>query len=115
MFMQSDIQTAPASKAMFWTGLVMSVVPSIFLLMDGVMKLFKPDFVVKATVELGYPEGVIVGLGIVLVVSTIFYLFPPTAVPGAIRLPAFRAGPVPTLVRWGQGPFPAPSRSLSSA
>src|SRR5438132_8001668 len=106
MFMQSDIKTAPISHAMLWTGLVMIVVPSIFLIMDGVMKLFKPDFVVKATVELGYPESVIVGLGIVLVVSTILYLIPPTAVLGAILLTGYLGGAVASHVRLEQGAFP---------
>jgi hypothetical protein len=32
---------------------------ALFLLVDGAMKLVKPEPVVKATVELGYPESVI--------------------------------------------------------
>jgi DoxX-like family len=67
----SDAHTAPASKGRVWAGRVMSALPALFLLMDGVMKLIKPDFVVQATVELGYPETVIVGLGVVLLVCTV--------------------------------------------
>src|SRR5262249_57284944 len=59
--MQSDVQTAPGSKGMLWTGRIMSAIPALFLLVDGVGKLVKPEPVVEATVRLGYPESVIVG------------------------------------------------------
>jgi hypothetical protein len=44
------------SNANRWTGLVMSGLPALFLLVDGVMKLFKPAVVVDTTVQLGFPE-----------------------------------------------------------
>ena len=43
----------------------MSALPALFLILDGVMKLVKPEPVVEATVQLGYDESVIVGLGII--------------------------------------------------
>jgi len=46
------------------------------------MKLFKPPVVVEATVKLGYPESVIIGIGVVLLVSTLLYLVPRTAILG---------------------------------
>ena len=61
----------------------MSGLPALFLLVDGVMKLFKPPIVVEATVELGYPESVIVGLGVTLLTSTLLYLIPRTSILGA--------------------------------
>jgi hypothetical protein len=45
--------------------------PALFLLVDGAMKLVKPDVVVKTTVGLGYAETVILPLGIVLLACTI--------------------------------------------
>jgi DoxX-like family len=68
------------------------------------MKLMKPAFVVQATVELGYPESVIIGLGVVLLVCTILYLIPGTAVLGAILLTGYLGGAVATHVRTG-GPL----------
>ena len=56
------------SKASLWAGRIVSGLTALFLLLDGVMKLFKPAFVVEATVRLGYLESVIILLGIVLVV-----------------------------------------------
>jgi hypothetical protein len=83
----------------------MSGLPALFLLVDGAMKLVKPEFVVKATVELGYAESVILPLGVVLVACTILYLIPRTAVLGAILLTGYLGGAVATHVRAGQGAF----------
>jgi DoxX-like family len=58
----------------------MSAAPSLFLLVDGAMKLAKPAVVVEATVRLGYPESVIPYLGIVLIACTAIYLVPATYV-----------------------------------
>ena len=103
---QSDAETAPISKGKLWTGRIMSALPALFLLVDGVMKLFKPAVVVEATVKLGYPESTILPIGIVLTVCTIIYLIPRTAVLGAILLTGYLGGAVATHVRVGEGLFP---------
>jgi hypothetical protein len=82
-----------------WAGIVVSAIPILFLLMDAVGKLFKPPMVVDATVELGYPESVIVPLGIILLISTLLYAFPKTAIIGAILLTGYLGGAVATHVR----------------
>jgi DoxX-like family len=104
--MTIDHQTARTSTKMLWAGRILSALPALFLLFDGAMKLVKPEFVVKATVELGYPESVIVGLGIVLLACTVVYLIPQTAVLGAILLTGYLGGAVATHVRAGDGLFP---------
>ncbi len=101
----SVTQMAPVSKGRLWTSRIMSALPALFLLMDGVMKLAKPEFVVKATVQLGYPERVIFGLGIVVLVCVILYLIPRTAVLGAILLTGYLGGAVATHVRVGDPLF----------
>jgi hypothetical protein len=104
--MNANTPTTAVSKSALWTGRVMSTLPALFLLLDGVMKLVKPDPIVKATVELGYPESVILGLGIVLTASTLLYAIPRTAVLGAILLTGYLGGAVATHVRVGGGAFP---------
>jgi len=84
--MASDARLPSGSPVTLWAGRTMSALPALFLLVDGAMKLVKPEPVVKATVELGYPEGVLFGLGMVLLACTILYLIPRTAVLGAILL-----------------------------
>lgn len=88
-----------------WAGRIMSGLPALFLLMDGIMKLFKPPVVVQATVELGYPESVIFGLGLTLLASTLLYLIPRTSVLGAILLTGYLGGAVATHVRVGGPAF----------
>jgi DoxX-like protein len=95
---------SPSNKRVLWAGRIISILPALFLLLDGILKLVKPPVVVEATVKLGYPENVIVAIGIVLVVCTILYLIPRTAVLGAILLTGHLGGAVATQVRAG-GPF----------
>jgi hypothetical protein len=104
--MQSNSQTAPISRKLLWTGRIISALPVLFLLIDGVMKLFKPAVVVEATIQLGYPEGVILGLGIVLIACTVLYIIPKTSVLGAILLTGYLGGAVATHVRVSEGLFP---------
>ena len=93
-----------SNKSSLWAGRILSALPVLFLLLDGVMKIVKPAFVVEATVQLGYPESVIVALGVVLIACTILYLIPRTAVLGAILLTGYLGGAVATHVRVG-GPL----------
>ena len=103
--MQSATRSSSVSNKQLWLGRTMSAMPALFLLVDGAMKLVKPEVVIKATVELGYAESVIVPLGIVLLTCTILYLVPRTAVLGAILLTGYLGGAVATHVRAGQGLF----------
>lgn len=97
--MNTELQAGSVSRGALWTGRVLSILPALFLLLDGVMKLFKPEPVVTATTELGFPEEVIVPLGCVLIVCTVLYLVPRTTVPGAILLTGYLGGAVATHVR----------------
>ena len=99
--MQPDNESAPISKKRLWAGRIVSGLPALFLLVDGVMKLIKPAPVVEGTVKLGYSENVIVPLGIVLLVCTVLYLIPRTAILGAILLTGYLGGAVATHVRVG--------------
>ena len=103
--MQSNDGTVPVSNARLWRGRIASGIPALFLLVDGAMKLAKPTVVVDTTVQLGYPESVIVSLGIVLLAPTILYLIPRTAVLGAILWTGYLGGAVATHVRVGGGAF----------
>ncbi len=92
-------------KGKLWAGYILSALPAIFLLLDAIGKLFKPQAVITGTVELGYQESVIVPLGILLLVCTIVYLIPQTAVLGAILLTGYLGGTVATHVRIGNPIF----------
>ena len=93
------------SKGTLWASRIVSGFVALFFLFDGAMKLVKPEFVVKETVRLGYRESTIVPIGVVLIVCTILYLIPRTAVLGAILLTAYLGGAVATHVRAGEPVF----------
>jgi hypothetical protein len=96
---------ASISKKQLWAGRILSGLPAAFMLFDGGMKLFKPAPVVKATLQLGYAESVIVGLGLVLLASTLLYLIPKTALLGAVLLTGYLGGAVASNIRAGQPVF----------
>jgi hypothetical protein len=100
--MQADREI---SKGTLWAGRIISGLPALFLLVDGAAKLVKPAPVVEATVGLGYPESVIIPIGVVLIVCTILYLIPKTSVLGAILLTGYLGGAVATHVRTGESLF----------
>src|SRR5882757_8955819 len=104
--MQEVAQPNLVSKGALWGGRIMSWLAALFMLMDGIMKLFKPAFVVTETVRLAYSEASIVPLGVVLTLCTILYLVPRTAVLGAILLTGYLGGAVATHVRLFEGWFP---------
>jgi hypothetical protein len=84
-----------------WAGRVVSGVPALFLLVDGGMKLFRPPVVVETTRQLGYPESVLVGLGLVLLASTLLYLVPRTSILGAVLLTGYLGGAAASQLRIG--------------
>jgi hypothetical protein len=103
--MQASAQPAPVSTKKLWAGIIISALPALFLLFDGVMKLIKPPIAVETTVQLGYQESVILPLGIVLLACTVVYLIPRTSVLGAILLTGYLGGAVATNVRVGNPLF----------
>jgi hypothetical protein len=104
--MQPTVQPTSISKGALWGGRIVSGLAALFMLLDGVMKLFKPAAVVKATTDLGYSESIIVPIGLVLIVCTVLYIIPRTAVLGAILLTGYLGGAVATQVRANAGWFP---------
>ena len=104
--------SATISKKSLWTGRILSTLAVLFFLMDSIMKLWKPVFVVEATEKLGYPASTIVGIGLALLISTLLYVVPRTSLLGAVLITGYLGGAVATQVRvedWAN----VPSRSFS--
>jgi hypothetical protein len=97
--MTSDTKTAPVPKAMLWTGWILGILPSLLLLLSGTMKLTKSEGVMQMFEHLGYPEQLVLVLGVVEVGCTLVYLIPRTAVLGAILLTGYLGGAVATHAR----------------
>lgn len=103
--MSTEMNARPVSTAELWTGRVLSYLASLFLLLDGVMKLVKPEPVMQAVAELGFPESALTPIGCVLIGCTLLYLIPPTSVLGAILLTGYLGGAVATHVYVKHGAF----------
>ena len=98
----ADSTPAPRRGAMFWAGWVLTVLLSLMLAMGGVMNVTRSETAVKGLNQYGYPLSALVPLGVVLLVSVGLYLFPRTAVLGAILLTGWLGGAVNTHVRAGE-------------
>ena len=90
------------SKKMVWAGRVVSVPPVLLLLFSASMKLMKVPQAVEGFAKYGYPAGAVPGLGIVELACTLAYVFPPTAVLGAILLTGYLGGATATHLRAGE-------------
>ena len=97
--MSTISQTDSHSKTMLVAGWVMSGLTVLFMLFDGITKLAMEHHVVEATTQIGYPVDVIRPLGSILLVCTILYAIPRTAIFGAILLTGFLGGAVASKVR----------------
>ena len=106
--MDSGTQAAPVSKKMLWAGRIMSALPVLMLLFSAVGKLAKPAAVVQGFAQFGYPENLLLPLGIVELLCTLIYLIPRTSVLGAILLTGYLGGATATHVRIGDPSFITP-------
>ncbi len=99
--MSSEPAPVQVSNKLRWAGWIVSVLPVLIFVMSGVMKLRKPPEVVEEFTRLGYDPNLALGLAIVELGCTAIYVFPRTAVLGAILLTGYLGGAVATHVRVG--------------
>jgi len=88
-------------KSRVWAGRIMTGLTILFLLMDAVMKILKLQIAVVGTVDLGYPESEVAGIGAVLLGCLLLYAIPKTSILGAILLTGYLGGAVATHLRIG--------------
>ena len=103
--MSTTDQSPPPSKAMLWTGRIISIVPCLLLIMSAVMKLTRSAAAIKGFGELGWPVSMALPLGILELSCVVLYLIPQTAVLGAILLTGYMGGAIATHLRLEQAPF----------
>jgi hypothetical protein len=84
---------------MLWAGRIISALLVLFMLFDGTIKVIKAAPAVEGTVRLGYPESVIVPIGVVALLCTVLYAIPRTSILGAILLTGYFGGATATQVR----------------
>ena len=98
--MPSEPQT-PVSKKTLWIGRIISALPVLMLLFSGVLKLLKPPSVVQGVAHFGYPESLMLPIGILEIACAAVYAIPRLSVLGAILITGYLGGATATNVRVG--------------
>src|SRR5215813_12579898 len=97
--MQPQNEVGVTSKAKLWTGRVITFFTVAFLLFDTMVKVLNLPVAVEGTVRLGYPAKLVMCIGIVELICLGAFLYPRTAVLGAILLTGYLGGATATQVR----------------
>ena len=85
-------------------GWILTILPSMLLLMSASMKFIKPNDFEEGIKQMGWEPATMFYIGIVELASVVIYLISRTAVLGAIFIVAYMGGAVATNVRVGD-PF----------
>ncbi len=101
------MHTQVSSKRL-WAGRIISALAALLLLASGMMKLLKLTAVIVGMAHYGYPEHLILYIGVLEVGCTIVYLIPRTAILGAVLMTAYLGGATATNVRVGDPSFIGP-------
>ncbi|MEO6189933.1 MAG: DoxX family protein [Saprospiraceae bacterium] len=91
--MKSNIQINNTSK---WVSYILQGIVALMFTMAAVNNILHTEMAVNGAKEFGYSSDSILWLGIILIISTIFYVIPKTNVLGAILLSAWLGGGVAT-------------------
>jgi hypothetical protein len=99
--MSTLAETAPVPKSALWLGRVLSGLVTLFLLLDGGMKLVPLSVVTETMDRIGYgsSETLARSLGVITLVCTVLYAVPPTSILGAILLTGYLGGAMASHVR----------------
>lgn len=87
------------SKKKIWFGWIISGLCILFMLVDAIMKIAKTAPSMQGSAQLGWPGDSVQGIGILLLICTILYIIPRTAVPGAVLLTGYLGGAIAIMVR----------------
>jgi DoxX-like family len=105
--MPTSAETAPISKPALWTGRVLSGLVTLFLLLDGGMKLVPLSVVTETMDKIGYgsSESLARSLGFITIACSVLYAIPPTSILGAILLTGYLGGAMASHLRIGSPLF----------
>lgn len=93
------------SNKMKWSGYALSGLVTLFLLMDATMKLLQLPIVAETGLALGWPAATAFPLGVILLICTLLYAWPRTAILGAILLTGYLGGAIASHIRIGNPLF----------
>ena len=95
------------SRGKVWTGRLLTGLTVLFLLFDAVGKLIRPAPapIAQAFARLEFPLSLVTAIAVLLLIATITYAIPRTAVLGAVLLTGYLGGAVAIQFRAGSPPF----------
>lgn len=101
--MTSITDTAPAagSRPMVWAGRTLTALATLFMAFDITIKLIDLPIVRETMVQLGYPPELGPTIGAIELVCLLLYLYPRTAVLGAVLFTGVMGGAIATHMRIG--------------
>ena len=105
--MQDDAPKNAVSKGALWAGWVISALPVLLMGCGSVFMLADPGPLIKTLVALGYAPDLVRPIACVELACVILYVFPRTAILGAILMTGYLGGATASHVRAGQ-PFYLP-------
>ena len=96
-----NTETRSNSKAMYWVGWVLGVLPALLLILSGLFKVSGAggDEAVREVARLGWTPPLMGTIGILEILVAVIYLIPRTAVLGAILTTGYMGGAIATHVR----------------
>src|SRR5215472_8523349 len=103
--MNSVTEMKTISKKMIWTGRIVSGLPVLLILFGSIVKLMHTAQIVEGFRKAGYPEHLILVVGVIELICCLVYLVSPTRVLGAILLTGLLGGATATTVRIGDPTF----------
>jgi len=95
------------SASRLWTARLLGGLLVLFLLFDGITKVFKERHVLEAFERLGIPVSLAPEIGLIVLVCAVAYAIPRTRILGAILVTGLLGGAVATHVRAGSPVFEA--------
>jgi Mn2+/Fe2+ NRAMP family transporter len=93
------MESTSGSKALVWTGRVISTLIVLLLLMGVAMSFSGSKEAAEGTAKFGYPTQLMPILGTVELICALLYAIPKTSIFGAILLTGYLGGAVATHVR----------------
>jgi hypothetical protein len=105
--MSPSVETSSVSQGRLWTARALSTLLIVFLLFDGVTKVFRESHVLEAFTRLGVPVDLAPGIVVLVLFCALVYAIPRSSILGAILITGLLGGAVATHLRAGSPPFEA--------
>ena len=103
--MPQAMQEADVSTKRMWTGRIVSALPVLALGFSAIAKILRADAVLQGMAHYGYPEHLIVPIGILELLVALIYAIPRTSFLGAILVTGYLGGATATNVRVGDASY----------